>query len=597
MKKLYTLTVAAFASLASVAQISLDYVSTYRTGIFDDGAAEIVTYDSASQTLVFSNASTNEIEFLDFSDPTNLTSNTVVDLSTYGGGVNSVSAYNGVVAVAIEANVKQDDGVVAFFNMSGDFISQVTVGALPDMVTFSPSGKTVVTANEGEPSDDYSVDPEGSVSIIDVSGGFTGLSQADVTTLDFNGITIPAEVRVFGPGATAAQDLEPEYVTISNDDSTAYVVLQENNGLAIVDLSTKTISAVVALGFKDHNVAGNGFDPSNRDDTIHIRNYPTKGMYQPDAIAYYMVGGQGYVVSANEGDSRDYGGFSEEERVKDLDLDSTVFTNASLLQEDEELGRLKTTSATGDANGDGFFEEIYSYGARSFSIWNGTSGELVWDSGDEFEVRTADAYPDDFNSNNDENDSFDNRSDDKGPEPEAVEVISNRGNHYALIGLERMGGIMVYDITNPNSPSFIEYVNNRDFSVVNVENAGVTNDSVGDLGIEDILYINDVKSPDNKHYAITSNEVSGTISVFEITGLLPVGTEEVANASNAFVVYPNPTSGVIRMNTVDSYEVYDVAGKLVGQYVQTQEVNLSQFQSGLYLVKNTNGEVVRVSKY
>jgi hypothetical protein len=767
MKKLYTLTVGTLLGLSAVAQVSLDHVSTYRTGVFDDGAAEIVSYDSASQKLVFTNASTNEIEFLDFSDPTSLTSIEKVDLSSYGGGINSVAVYNGVVAVAVEADVKQDNGAVVFFTMNGDFISQVTVGALPDMVTFSPDGNLVITANEGEPSSDYLVDPEGTVSIIDVSGGVTGLSQADVTTLGFDGVTIPADVRIFGPDElvafeddfqdedtiqfdtnfnnwsvynlqgssrtwgeyalssapdqlyarisgfdngcqtqedffvsnnfslqnfddavlnfssgynfggnfpellvstnyteggdvlaatwdtitssvtwpsvdgytwqqsgdidlsayvgnasvsiaflytantdscrtiqldsiqvtgsvdlTAETNLEPEYVTVSDDSKTAYVVLQENNGLAIIDLETKTISSVVGLGFKDHSTAGNGLDPSNRDDTIHIRNYNVKGMYQPDAIAYYMVNGQGYVVSANEGDSRDYDAYSEEERVKDLDLDPAAYPDAATIQENEELGRLKTTIANGDANGDGLFEEIYSYGARSFSIWNGTSGDLVWDSGDEFEQKTAEAYPDDFNSNNDENDSFENRSDDKGPEPEAVEIIRNFNNAFALVGLERMGGIMVYDITDPTNPSYIEYVNNRDFSV-----ADATSDAAGDLGVEDILYISDVKSPNGKHYAVTSNEVSGTISVFEISGLIPTGTEDAEGENVAWNVYPNPTTGVIRTNVVDNYEVYSIAGALVGQFNQTQEINLTQFESGLYLVKNTKGDVVRVSKH
>ena len=39
-------------------------------------------------------------------------------------------------------------------------------------------------------------------------------------------------------------------------------------------------------------------------------------MYQPDAIVYVNIGGTEYVISANEGDSRDYDGFSEEERLK-----------------------------------------------------------------------------------------------------------------------------------------------------------------------------------------------------------------------------------------------------------------------------------------
>ena len=168
------------------------------------------------------------------------------------------------------------------------------------------------------------------------------------------------------------------------------------------------------------------------------------------------------MITANEGDARDYDCFSEEIRVDDLELDPTVFDNAEELQESENLGRLKTTTATGDADDDGLHETIFNYGARSFSIWS-ADGNQIYDSGSDFEQLIAELMPDDFNSNNDENDSFDNRSDDKGPEPEGVTIGHVGERIYAFIGLERVGGIMVYDITNPYQPTFVQYVNNRRF--------------------------------------------------------------------------------------------------------------------------------------
>jgi hypothetical protein len=213
-------------------------------------------------------------------------------------------------------------------------------------------------------------------------------------------------------------------------------------------------------------------------------------------------------VTANEGDARDYDGFSEETRVEDEVLDPAVFPDAATLQLEENLGRLKITN-TMDVNGSGEFTKLFSYGARSFSIWD-ACGNLVFDSGDEFEQITAAMLPDDFNSTNDENDSFDNRSDDKGPEPEGVVTARICGRTYAFIGLERVGGIMVYDVTNPFNPDFMQYINTRDFT------GNPEEGTAGDLAPEGLLYIRKAFSPNNKHLLAVAFEVSGTIAIFEI---------------------------------------------------------------------------------
>jgi hypothetical protein len=285
------------------------------------------------------------------------------------------------------------------------------------------------------------------------------------------------------------------------------------------------ITSIVPLGFKDHSEAGNGFDASNRDDAINIQTHPVFGMYQPDAIATYEVQGETYVVTANEGDARDYDGFSEEDRVKDLDLDPTAFPDADTLQADENLGRLNITTTLGDTDGDGDYDQLFAYGARSFSIWD-AEGNLVWDSGDQFEQKLAALLPDDFNATNDENDSFDNRSDDKGPEPEGVTIGRVGSRIYAFIGLERVGGIMMYDITDPDNPQFVNYVNNRDFS--GDAEAG----TAGDLGPEGVLFIDQDQSPTGQNLLVVTNEISGTTTVYSasvpepgtVLGLLALGT-------------------------------------------------------------------------
>jgi Ca2+-binding RTX toxin-like protein len=873
--------------------IGLTPLGTFETGIFDEGAAEIPAYDPGTQRLFVINSNAAAIDVLDVSNPTNPTKIAQIDASTFGAGANSVAIKDGIVAVAIENETAQEPGQVVFFDVDGNFLNSVTVGALPDMLTFTPDGQKVLVANEGEPNDDYTVDPEGSVSIIDLSGG---IAEATVTTADFSAFNDQIDslrasgVRIFGPDATVAQDLEPEYIAVSEDSQTAWVSLQENNALGVLDIASGEITDVLPLGFKDHNSSletfffnqedlpvlgtteargeirlsgfsglyfegvnpdngnlqfithpdrgpddgrrdtdgdgvnddnrvfllpdlqpqfvrfeldrdsgelaitervfltdqngdpltglpnlptddggrtpidedlnelpldplgadlegivrapdgtywtvdeyrpaiyhfeadgtlidrfvpeglppelgtgalpevyntrrdnrgfeavayqdgkvyafiqtpmenpvseesatirilefdpvtetttgeylyiqedmgggsdkigdavslGNGeflvierdsglgvssaknlfrisldgatnlqdlpedflppgetfesltpeeranlginpvskdiyadlaelgydftdkpeglamidgetfavlndndfgetgipiglglvnvqnaLDASDEDGNINIRNWPVQGMYQPDAIATFAVNGETYIVTANEGDARDYDGFSEEVRVADLTLDPDAFPNADELQAEAALGRLTVTNTLGDPDGDGDFDQLFSFGARSFSIWD-SAGNLVFDSGDDFERITAELLPDEFNSDNDENDSLDSRSDAKGPEPEGVVTGVVDGRTYAFIGLERIGGIMVYDVTNPVSPSFVQYINTRDFEG-NAE-AG----TAGDLGPEGLVFIAAEDSPTGRPLLAVANEVSGSTTLYD----------------------------------------------------------------------------------
>lgn len=507
------------ASGKKPASLSMQVIGQYRTAVFDDGAAEIVAHDEDNQRIFVINAAAATVDVLDISDPANPLKIGQIDVSPLGAGVNSVAIHEGLVAVAIEASPKQAPGKVGFYDAASlTYISDVTVGSLPDMVIFTPNGRYVLVANEGEPSDDYVVDPEGSVSIINLSNG---PMHAAVSTADFRDYIGREDdlrasgVRIFGPGANAAQDMEPEYITVSGNSKTAWVSLQEANALAVIDIRNAKVKEILPLGSKDHRLAGNAFDASNRDGAINITNWPTRGMYMPDAISSYRFRGDTYIVTANEGDSRDYDGFSEEVRVKDLVLDAAAFPDASILQLDENLGRLKTTTVNGDSDGDGDFDEIYSYGARSFSIWS-EKGERVFDSGADFERITAAVNPANFNSTNDENGSFDNRSDDKGPEPEGITVGKIKGRTLAFIGLERVGGIMVYDISNPDKVRFLDYINNRNFDVDAQLPDGTSNPLAGDLAPEGLVFISAGKSPNGKPLLVVGNEVSGTTTLYEV---------------------------------------------------------------------------------
>ena len=502
--------------------LDLHQVGRYSSGLFDESAAEIVAFDPASERLFVVNAAAVTVDVLNLADPANPVLLDTIDASAEGGAANSVAVFGGVAAVAIEATPKTDPGRVVFYDtLTLAKISEVTVGALPDMLTFTPDGTAVLVANEGEPNEGYTVDPEGSVSVIDLTAGVASPSVATATFTAFNAQIDElraAGVRIYGPGATVAQDLEPEYIAVAPNGTTAWVTLQEANAVAELDfsdLSAPAIGAVLPLGFKDHMILGNELDPSDRDPQgdpqIRIRNWPVYGMYQPDGIAAYEFNGRTYYVTANEGDDRDdFIPGEEGSRIKDLALDATAFPNAAELQADAAIGRLTATTFDGDIDNDGAYEELYVLGARSFSIW-AADGTQTYDSGSEFERITAQRHPNNFNANNDENDP-EGRSDNKGPEPEGVVLGEIAGRTFAFIGLERIGGIMVYDVTNPQNARFVQYVNSRDFSKDPETELALA----GDLGPEGLAFIPADDSPNGSPLLIVGSEVSGTTTIYQV---------------------------------------------------------------------------------
>ncbi len=457
-----------------------------------EDSAEITAFDPATYKLFVTNGAIPEISVFDLSDLHNPQRLAPIACNT-SGNPNSVAVSDGVLAVALASEDVDANGVVELFDTdTQNSIGVYHVGVLPDMVTFTPNGEYILTANEGEPNDDYTIDPEGSVSVINVSTG-------EVTTLSFEGFNGMEEaleqggLRVFGPHATLAQDVEPEYVTVSDDSKTAWVALQENNGVAVVDIANKQITDILPLGFKNYANPGNEIDPSDEDGKKELRSVPAFGMYQPDALAYYSVNGMDYIVSANEGDAREYEGtpgFVEEDRIADVVLDPDAFPDFETLQAEENLGRLKLTLVNGDTDGDGDYDELYTFGARSFSIWSGM-GQLVYDSGNEIAQRTLELTPDAFNGD-------DGRSDDKGAEPEAVSILQIDQRYILFVGLERNSQVLVYDITNPSFPEFLQILS-----------------SDGDVAPEGVLPVAAEDSPTGKDLLIVSNEVSGTVTIYE----------------------------------------------------------------------------------
>ncbi len=448
------------------------------------GAAEISAYDPSTKKLfVVNNGGVNKIDVIDMTDPSKMKK--IDSILTNSGAVNSVSVSNGKLAAAIEALDKQQPGKVTIYNTS-DYkeIKSVTTGALPDMVTFSPDGNYILTANEGEPNATYTNDPVGSVSVISVNNNYS------VVNIDFSSFASQQAalqekgLRVFGPNATFAQDMEPEYVTISPDSKTAWVTLQENNAIAKIDLTTKTATDIFPLGFKDYNQTANGIDVSDKDNGVTFAKWQVKGIYQPDAIAVLQNGGIPYLFTVNEGDVREYDAFKEADRIKNISLDPVAFPNAAELKNDAMLGRLNITKTLGDANGDGLYETLYSFGARSFSVWNGTNGTQVYDSKNELEQKanTAGYYDD-------------GRSDDKGVEAEGITLGQVGSKNIAFIGMERADAIAVYDVSVPTAPSFLQILKSGDAP-------------------EGVLFVAAKDSPTGKSLLIVSSEDDGVLKVY-----------------------------------------------------------------------------------
>lgn len=572
-------------------QITLNYIGSFDPSGNNNSSTEIVVHDPATQKLFTISSLTDVFDIINFSNPLAPSVINTVNMAPYGG-ITSIAVKNGLVAVASPNGTNaQQNGSVVFFDINGNFLKQVTVGVLPDMITFTPDGTKVMTANEGEPNDAYTVDPEGSISIIDISGGINNLSQSNVTTLGFTGYNSQEAAFISSGGRkvkstnTLAQDLEPEYIAISADSQKAWVSCQENNGIIEVNLSNNTLGNIWGLGKKDMNLPGNGFDASDNNGEVLIANWPVKAYYNPDAMASFKVGNTNYLITANEGDEKDLGGFSERTTVgaNGYTLDSTIFPNASVLKASHNLGRFRVTNVNGNTDGDADFEEIHALGARSFSIFNADTKQIVYDSGDKFERYIAANHPLIFNADNEANGAK-SRSRAKGPEPEGVTLGTINGQTFAFITLERTGGVMVYNITDPNNVTFTDYKHSR-----------MTSAFGGDNGPEGITYIPPANMNNGKGYVIVANEISGTLSMYEVALSPTLATGEVKKEKTTFNIFPNPANkgNTLYFNRAQGYELYDMSGKLLGKEKNALTIDTSNLNTGVYLIKTSEGEVKR----
>ncbi|GGA19556.1 choice-of-anchor I family protein [Psychrobacillus lasiicapitis] len=500
-------------------QLAVKQVARYDSGQGETGT-EILAYDEKLKKAFVTNGAVGGFDILSFADVrsaefTQVDSAKRVVIEDYGvkgvKNITSIASHPTEDLIAIAAYAEKTDlGYIIFATKDGNFVKAVQVGALPDMVTFTPDGKKTIVANEGEPNKDTTIDPDGSISIIDVP-------SFEETTLTFTEAMLDEKVRMSyqGKGSSYLAQLEPEYVSVSPDSKTAYVTLQENNAIATVDLVSDKIMSVKGLGVIDHSVAGNEIDANKDDKAIGINKAPILTWHMPDAIDSFVVNGKTYIITPNEGDSRDYvddGGYSEVANLADIELPIKLdaskyegFTQAELDKFDlSTLEGYKVTTENG-LNAEGTaYETIYGYGGRSFSIFDAKTLEQVYDSGSEFERIIAEKTPKYFNTNSDEI-KVDSRSDDKGPEPETAVVGEIDGITYGFIALERYSGIMVYDLTDVKAPKFVTLISSRDFS----------EDAAGDVSPEGLLFISAEKSPTGKALLAATHEISGTVAIYE----------------------------------------------------------------------------------
>jgi len=533
------------------------------------GGAEISAYDPASQRLFVTNGATNQIDIVNISNPRKPIKVTSIDLAAKGvTGVQSVAVKDGLVAVAATMAKAQYNGRIFFANIDGvlqaNVADGVEVGALPDHVSFTPDGNYVLVAGEGEPSS-YCTDattlfdtqdPLGTVSIIDVSG-----VKPVAKTLDFKNFAERAGAivfqggRIFGPKSSVAQDLEPEYITSSADSKYAYVTLQENNAIATVDLGSKEIIQISGLGYKSFNSDGKGLD-ALADGTALIAKQNVMGMYQPDAIATLTANDTTYLVTANEGDAREWpcflGGTDGAKAEKEAQKISGVYdsTDSTITAVNTAVGSLEVTQfapanaqvAKIDKNTK--VKTAYTFGTRSFSVWKANnlegvdSADLKWDSGDAIEKITSTERPAFFNADWNTTSGYvngvDARSTKKGPEPEGIAVGQAYGTNWIVVGLERDGGLLLYDATNPEAPTFVDYINtsNPGGNLL----AGKYSSTAGDVSPEGIVFVSPEDSPTGKAMVLVSYELSGTVGIYEIPQKLPGSPRNVvARGGNGMI--------------------------------------------------------------
>ena len=528
------------------AALNLTQIARYSAGQYnvDGGVMEIVAYNQATEWAYAINGQSGKLAAIPLAGLTagahveELTG-TEIDVKALVEAEDSTFQYGDMTSVAIspdsttlaaalQAQGSNDAGRVALFTCEEDgsltLEALVETGAQPDMVTFAGDG-VVLTADEGEPREGYGeniADPKGSVTVVDVEAQES--TVVDFSAFDSQRDQLAEDGIVLKKGSAPSVDLEPEYIAVSGGK--AYVTLQENNAIAVLDIDSQTFEGVYSAGFEDHSTTA--IDLDKKDDAYDPQTYESLlGIRMPDGIAAFTVEGTTYLVTANEGDAREWGDedqgtfyLSEDER--DFGEEGVTSPTGAITAENSGLEGKVVFFKTEDFDGLDP-EKDYVFGGRSFTVFQATENGLeeVFTSGDDFEALTAQYVPEYFNASND-NAVLDDRSGKKGPEAESVTVGTVDGKTYAFVALERTGGVMAYDVTDPEAITFVNYVNTRDFGTT-VEGSEEYEDGEldkwvtgGDVAPEGLLFLDAASSPNGEPLLLAACEVSGTVAVYQL---------------------------------------------------------------------------------
>jgi hypothetical protein len=489
------------------------------------------------------------VQLMTLSSGATLSERAYIDYSTMFGTVSAISSVSSVaadpsnrgfgVATLVPTANTTTQGKLAFFDLTSGFsggsrtLVTLDVGFHPDSVTFSADGSKLIVVNEGEfnagvTNPSTTGNSPGSISVIDLSSitsasQVASLTNGSVSTFDFSASNLASGVSLagirnpsvaalgtsgvlissvpdFNALATSDPDfykgMEPEFAAVLGNK--VHVTLQENNAIATFDLTTNKWAAVNNLGTITQTI-----DASDQDGPSISINDTVKGLPMPDTMRAFTSGGTNYLITVNEGDARvddrdvsRFGSTSGNTSMNTI-LDPSLVSDPSRVN--SVLGRLNVSRLNGDNNGDGKIDEAVMIGTRSMTIWNADTGAKVWDSGQStstnFETILASLDPTRFNMNNGLTSNFDTRSDDKGPEPEALTIGQFGSSLLAFVGMERQNGLMVYDITNPNTPTFVSYLNSQ---------------TDGLISPESMVYIPISQSPTGSALLITGYEGTGS---------------------------------------------------------------------------------------
>ena len=529
--------------LMNEATLTFEKLVGYISGMscLDGGVTEILSYDYVNHKAWVVNGMAGTLEILDLSelDKDSTVTSVSIDIGamaeeaaddfSYGDMTSvSINSEAGIAAVALQHSEYDKNGYVALLSVEGELLAMLEAGCQPDMVTFTPDKSKILSANEGEPRNGYGdnvTDPCGSVTVIEVN--YNSLSDSSCTNIDFTAFDICrdelAESGVlFVKGALPSVDFEPEY--IAADNSKAYITLQESNAIAVLDIESLIYDGVYPLGFKDLSLEENAVDII-KDGAYLANTYEDAvGAYMPDGISIYSYDGITYLLTANEGDAREWGA---DENVYCNEIKTALTASDGTVAEDIRV----LDSAVTDGIPEG---KTALYGGRSFSIYRADENGLaqVFDSGTQLEAITAGFAPEYFNCSNDDNET-DSRSPKKGPEPESVTIGIVGDRTYAFVGLERIGGIAAYDITVPENTAFAGYVNTRNFSE-EMELTENYSHFESDISPEGLCFVTAEHSPTGTPLLLAAFEVSGTVAAYSVEEL------DISSDENT----KNPDTGV-----------------------------------------------------